>query len=45
MYIYKGHAAYLYVEVGDEQLFINAESESDTLKWFEQLVQNLESAN
>ncbi|MFE7061585.1 DUF3784 domain-containing protein [Sutcliffiella sp. NPDC057660] len=39
LFIYKGNAPYLYVEVGDEQIFINAESESQTKEWFEQLLQ------
>lgn len=45
LYIYKGKAPYLYVEVGDEQIFINAESESETKKWFEQLSKRSELTN
>jgi hypothetical protein len=45
LYIYKGNAPYLYVEVGDEQLFINSKSESETKGWFEQLVQRSELTN
>jgi hypothetical protein len=30
------------MEVGDEQIFINAKSESDTKEWFEELVQRSE---
>lgn len=45
LYIYKGKAPYLYVEVGDEKLFLNAESESETKKWYDQLVQRTELAN
>ncbi|MCA1321205.1 DUF3784 domain-containing protein [Bacillus tianshenii] len=45
LYIHKGKAPYLYVEVGDDQLFINAESKTDTQKWFEQLVQKTELNN
>jgi hypothetical protein len=45
LYIYKGNVTYLYVEVGDEQIFINAKSESETKEWYEQLVQRSELTN
>ncbi|WP_078381635.1 DUF3784 domain-containing protein [Sutcliffiella halmapala] len=45
LYLYKGDAPYLYIELEDQQIFINSKSAIQTENWYNHLSQEIENTN